>query len=1304
MRLFKIIPIIVMCLLAAPNVWGSSRNLYTADKMSSSMICCVTQDRYGYIWVGTEYGLNKFDGYRFTNYFSNPNDSTSINDNDVTTFLVDRQGRLWIGTRIGLSRYVYKQNSFCRYPFPDGITPRVETIFQNADGDILVGTAGYGIYAVRSGEDHLVKLEGFKKRGTDDYVTRLFEDDSHHLWRGNHMSRVCRTKVNNLNPTSNKEYELAQGPVVNFLKTSDRKGFLLVCTYGILRYDYSTATISDAGYDLSALEKGVSIRKAMFDKQGNLYLGTSGCGLMMVPRGSKKFVQVESPDYSFDLTTANVNDIFEDKDANLWISCYKKGLFELNQSHEAFSSSSFSMQNYHLGSSVSSIAAGADGDVWCTVQKSGVYHFDRDGRITKSASAPDGANTIYKDRQGGYWIGTENAVYRYNPQTGASERKVSLDGWDVNCMADDGEGTLFISNFGKGLCIYDSHSGETRHFSMYQYTKQKGGLCNDWIKSIYLDSRGLLWLGCSDGLSCMNPSDGNFLIFGWDRLLPGYQCFSLCESPNGNMLIGTNAGLYLFDRKKNKLMPFPEGDQLMSKSIFSIAIDKVGDIWMGTAMGIWQYDAKGKKFISHINGNGLQTREYIVGAIIHEAGDRIVFGANDGITSFYPSDVRQSSMKMGEVFLSNFIVNGKSMDPLSDYFVIPYDDNNFTMEFSLLNYRNADNIVFQYRINQGEWIPTPEGTNSIPFTKVKPGKYVVEVRAMNNGTYSASTRVITVRVKDPWYSSTWAYMAYALLLLSALAMVAVYYDRRRRAELEEAKMRFLINATHDIRSPLTLIMGPLKKLKTRMTDAESLNDIETIDRNAQRLLLLVNQILDERRIDKNQMHLHCRETDLVKFVAGVCTLYQYNAHQRSITLTHEVQGQPQDANAGQTPAPINVWIDRANFDKVLSNLLSNALKYTFDGGDIKFVLSADDKNATIRLIDSGIGFKEEKTERLFERFYQGRNAEDLHIEGTGIGLNLSRAIVQLHGGTIRAYNRTDGQQGAVLEVTLPLGNAHLRPEEIEEKTEDEATVAEKKKQPTKNFRIMVVDDDREIATYIASELGRWYKFELYPNGKEALKALLTEPFDLVISDVMMPEMDGITLLKQIKGNTNVSDIPVILLTSKTEVQDRLEGFKRGADAYVAKPFNMEELHILIDNLIDNVRRLRGKFSGAQKQEQKMDRVEVKGNNDALMDRIMKSINQNLADPDFNVERLAEDVGISRAQLHRKMKEMTGISTGDFIRNIRLEQAGRLIREHKINVTQVAYTVGFNNQSHFSTIFKKHFGLTPTEYAESGKED
>ena len=732
-----------------------------------------------------------------------------------------------------------------------------------------------------------------------------------------------------------------------------------------------------------------------------------------------------------------------------------------------------------------------------------------------------------------------------------------------------------------------------------------------------------------------------------------------------------------------------------NKPIYAIVCSQNGDIWMSSANGIWQYDQRHKRVISHVGGNGLDAREFILGALATDRDGRVSFGSIEGIVTFYPDEVSGAAVNTDEkVVLTNFVIDGKPVGCLSDTYKIPYDRNSFAMEFSLLDFSNSENVNYEYRINGGLWIPFMDGSNSVAFSRMNPGHYEIEVRAMTNGTYYDGTLIVNVVVQSPWYASTWAYLLYTLLAIGAVVLGGYYRERRRRADLDEQKMRFLINATHDIRSPLTLIMGPLNKLKERITDKENLDDIHIIDRNAQRLLLLVNQILDERKIDKKQMHLHCSETDLVAFVTGICSLFQFNARQRNIRFTFEHEDEK-----------LMAWIDRIQFDKVVTNLLSNAFKYTYDGGEVRVILSKDGKSVSLRVVDNGLGFKEENTEKLFERFYQGKDNNGLHIEGTGIGLNLSRAIVLLHGGSIKAYNRKDGQRGACLDVELPLGKEHLKPEEI---VDDESSETQgSHKQGSRNFRLLVVDDDLEVAQYIKNELGQWYRIDTAPNGREALKKLLTDSggYDLVISDVMMPEMDGISMLRQLKGNPNISDIPVILLTSKVEVSDRLEGLRKGADAYVAKPFNMEELHILVDNLVDNVRRLRGKFSGAQTQEDKMENVEVKGNIDQLMERIMQTVNEHLQDPDFNVDRLCEEVGLSRTQLHRKMKEITGISTGEFIRNLRLQQAARLIREGKINIAQVAYSVGFNNQTYFSTVFKKHFGRTPTEYADeaTGKE-
>ena len=1285
-------------------VWADSGELFTSGKLSSSLINCIVQDKYGYIWVGTEYGLSKFDGYRFTNYLHNEEDTTSITDNIISDLLVDKKGNLWIGCAKGLMRYNYETNNFSRLQFPDGRKPRIYSMVESHRGDILLGTAGYGLYSVKNNgiektanNRFTIRWErAYAKRDSDVFFTHIYEDKHQYLWQSSHLSTFTRF-IEKQGKVQRKDFKSPYGAPVAFIQHRPQ-AMLIVCMYGIIYYDYRTGRIADAGYDLGTFKNHVTINNATFDHDGNLYISTSEHGALIIKKGSNKVEQLENSNSNFNLSTAFVNDIIEDKDNNLWIGCYKKGLYLLNQRQQAFSSWSFSAQNYIIGSSVSSIAPGENGETWCTVQNSGVFCFDASGKIIAHPTSPAGTCIIYKDRRGAYWISNGSALYSYNPHTGAYQEKLTFTSAGIYCMTDDNQGNLYISVYSKGLYIYNVESGKVTVLNMRQ-RGNKGFLCNDWVRSMAFDHTAHLWIGTSNGVSCLNTKTLSFKDFGWNIILKDRQANGICEGKNGNMIIGTEEGLYLFDRKNNKTLALPHAEVLKGKQVCSIIKDHQGDLWISTTMGIWQYDQKNRQFIGHINGNGLTTREYVLGSSMHTANDLIAFGTSDGITTFYPERVRAKKMELGDVHLTNFIIDGKPINCLTDEFTIPYEENSFTLEFSLLNYRNTDNISFQYRINEGKWNSTNEGSNAVSFNKLKPGSYTLEVRAMSNGNFSKKSTIIHIKVCDPWYASTWAFLLYFLTAAGIILYIIYRYERHRKEDLEETKMQFLINATHDIRSPLTLIMGPLNKLKTRITDAESKQDIDTIDRNAQRLLLLVNQILDERKIDKDQMHLHCQKTDLKEFLRGIMSLYNFNVQERSITLSlKEDESLKEEGN-------LQVWIDRINFDKVISNLLSNAMKYTSDGGEITLIIGKNKESAIIKVEDTGIGLKEEKTDRLFERFYQGNNNSDIHIEGTGIGLNLCRALVKMHGGTIRAYNRTDGIKGSCFEVNIPLGKEHLKPEEILQ--EDGTKTAEstgKRTQANRNFNILIVDDDAEIAHYIKTELSDWYRFEHASNGKEGLKMLLTGKYDLVISDVMMPEMDGVTMLKKIKGNSNVSDIPVILLTSKSEVENRLEGLRKGADAFLAKPFNMEELHILIDNLVDNVRRIRGKYSGAQGQKAKIEQIQVKGNNDALMERVMKYMNEHLTDPDLNVEKLTEDVGISRAQLHRKLKEIAGVSAGEFIRNLRLEQAARLIEEGQINITQVAYSVGFSNQTHFSTVFKKHYGMSPSEYAETKRNE
>ncbi len=1273
-------------LLACPSLLADSGHLYRSDKLPSSLVNCSRQDQYGYIWVATDYGLSRFDGYRFINYFHDRNDSTSLEDNIICSLCVDSKGRLWIGSSKGIMRYDYPSGHFIRYHFLDarGIKPRVYSIIETQSGDILAGTVGYGLFKVNEGATTLTLQQDCSSRNADMYCRELFEDVNGALWRLDHTETFTRYSQSS-GKTIIKDYHSPCGPPVKFLPY-DKNRMLIVCKKGLLFYDYRSKQVTEADFGMKVYNGPALVQSAVIDHQGNLYIGTADNGIMRDWNRSLQLVQLgnENAD-GFSLVTSTVNDIMEDRSHNLWICCYKKGLYLLNQRQPSFFNWSISGQDYSTGSSVSSIVAGDDGKTWCAVPNDGLYTFNRWGGINGHPSSPTGTSYIYRDGQDAFWVATNHALYRYYPSTETSVKAFDVEGGEIYCMTDDGLGRLYLSVYSKGLYIYNKESGSITVVEMDK-DYRRGHLCNAWIRSLLCDSHGKVWIGTAAGLNCLDPDAMDFQVYGKEAFLTDHQVNALCEQSDGNVVIGTEEGLYLFDRRAKKLKPYPHCENLNDLLICGIVCDPRSRLWISTTKGLWLYDPHKQSLTNYVNGDGLTTHEYVQGTVLHKADGLIAFGTSHGLTAFYPDQVTTQSQPLGDVHLTNLTIEGESMFCDGNTIHIPYDDNTFTLEFSLLDYKNADHIQFLYNVNGSGWISTEDGVNAITFNNQEPGTYKIEVRAESNGALSEHVSVYTVIVDHPWYSTRWAYLVYLLLLACLCYAVYQYLRRRRHQEMEEEKMRFLINATHDIRSPLTLILGPLKKLKEAISDQRCQTYIDTIDRNAQRLLLLVNQILDERKIDKDQMRLHCHETDLVAFITGIKTLYQFNADQRGITytFTHE-------------DPKLLVWIDRTNFDKVVTNLLSNAFKYVPDNGEVRIELTRTDKDAVIKVTDSGEGFKDRDTSHLFERFYQGVNAMHTHVMGTGIGLNLCRAIVHLHHGEIKAYNRSDSMSGACVEVRLPLGCNHLKPEEMEQESpkEEKPSIGSRS---SRNLHVMVVDDDREVANYIHDELDPWYHIDIFPNGKEALSALLKGHYDLVVSDVIMPEMDGVTLLKKIKGNPQTSHVPVILLTSKADVSDRIEGLREGADAFVAKPFSMEELHVQIDKLIDNLRRLRGKFSGALSQKELREDVEVKSNNDELMERIMKSVNAHLADSDFNVERLADDVGISRAQLHRKMKEITGVSTGDFIRNQRLEQAARLIREKKVNLTQVAYSVGFNNQSHFSTVFKRHFGMSPSEYA------
>ena len=1267
----RIVSFIIGLFAVLLQVQAQMGHFYFSERFTSGLVNKVCQDQYGYIWVGTEYGLNRFDGYRFTPFLHHQNAPGTLGNNDISSMYCDKEGRLWIGTAKGLDRYDYTTGQFVHYPFEGNVSPRVSCITQCDKGQLFVATAGYGLFRLQ--DEQLVYVEdGYTAPGQERFYNQFVCDGNGRFWKSGFGDVVTMREPDG----KVIEMKSAQGNVITLIERND--AMLVISLHGISVY--ADGMLKPAPFDVSAFGGNILLSSAFRDHEGDIYIGTRGEGLFRLPKNSQKLERVECIAWGIDLNKAKIWDINEDRNGNLWIACYSKGLVHLRHIPPQFRTMSFSAQGMDIGSTLSSVCEGDGGMIWVTVQGNGIYGFNREGRIVAKPACPPNPEFIFRDRQKRYWVGTDDALYTYDPTTGRSQKQVTFDCDKFNDMTSDDTGNIYISTYSKGFCIYNPQTGQLRNFRSADRDSLRGHICNDWVLAMMPDQKGRIWLATSDGVSCYDPKTDSFLSEGWLQMLTHVKCNSLCATSRGEILIGTDEGLYVYKEGSDE----PQLVEEMSDKVIGYIVEADnGDIWCSTPMGLWQYDVSKKTYVGHVNGNGLITKEYVNCVGLHTDDDFIYFATNDGLVGFRPSNVVSSRTELKDVHLTGFTIAGHESRPVigSDHFKVSYMETELTLEFSLLDFNNPRSVAYEYRVGNGSWVRNPQGINVIQLSHLQPGVYPIQVR-VRSGDLCSDIKTITIEVTPPWYRTTLAYCLYLLALAAILGLIVYSYRRRANRQMDEEKMKFLINATHDIRSPLTIILSALKKIKSESNPA-----VDTIEHNAQRILNLVNQILDVRKIDKQQMQLHCQQTDLVAFTEGVCRMFDFPAKERNIhfAFNHE------DLDR------LDAWIDRTQFDKVISNLLSNAFKYSNDGGEVTVCLKQESDSLEMSVSDNGMGIDEDSLKHIFDRFYQGSNSRRMHIDGTGIGLNLCKMIVAMHHGTIVAQNRTD-DKGAVFTVRLPLGKDHLKPEEMESQTE--IVQVSKPRTSSSKYRVLIVDDDLEMARYVSSELGRYYQFGICPNGKEGLKELLTNEYDVVVSDVMMPEMDGFTMLRMVKTNINISHIPVIMLTSKADVANRLEGLERGADAFLAKPFDMEELHMVIENLVQSRLRLKGKYSGAQQaQADKVEQPEVRGNDEVLMERIMKCINKNISDSDFNVERLTQEVGISRVQLHRKMKEMTGISTSEFIRNIRLEQAARLLKEQKINVTQVAYTVGFSNLAHFSTIFRKHFGVAPSEYAE-----
>jgi signal transduction histidine kinase/AraC-like DNA-binding protein/frataxin-like iron-binding protein CyaY len=1057
-----------------------------------------------------------------------------------------------------------------------------------------------------------------------------------------------------------------------------------------------------------------------------------------------------------------VHAILQDKTGNLWTGIFQKGVYFAPHKANKFSFLGYKSFNKNIiGSScVMSILKDNDNTLWVGTDNDGIYGVENGGKVrhylrTTPNSVSNTIMCIFQDSHQDIWLGSYlNGLSRFNKKNGTCTyfNQISASIGNnflsnkVMCITEDRKKNLWIGTNGAGLYSFDLKTQTYKqHYALDG--GYNGKILNDGINCVLHDRDGFIWIGTFKGVCKINPETNKIENFTTrNHRLPGSIVYAMTEDHKGNIWIGTTEGLACYDKKKNVSRFYTMADGLPSNVICGILEDEKRNMWLSTHMGISKLLVSGNKFVNHYAFDGLQGNEFSKGAFFHAGNGEMFFGGISGVSHFYPHDINDLQKEL-KVYLTDLyildvpvkkgdqsisknkrIINRFISDV--DTIHLSYKDNMFSLEFSTFDFGNSERIYYRYKMNglNSAWMSTQLGVSRISFTNISYGTYKLKVMACMQDNMSPEKEFVII-ISPPWYLSWWAktcYFIFVLLLIYGITrylMSQVKHKqemmRREHAEqINEAKLQFFINISHEIRTPMTLIISPLEKLISENVDIEKQKVYQMMYRNGQRILRLINQLMDIRKIDKGLMFVKMRETDIVGFIDDVMQTFDYQANKRNIHYEFR-----------HTEPNLNVWIDLNNFDKVILNILSNAFKYTPDNGEIIVSLRTgtnETEEGALRnyfeivISDSGIGIEEEKIERIFERFYQINNDQTKSNFGTGIGLHLARSLVELQHGIIRARNRKN-EQGSEFIVRLPMGHSHLSDLEIENYSgephpqtvlpmpetvlydEMSGEKTTKVKSKTK-YRILVVDDEDEIRQYIRTELSDMYKISECRNGKEALDFILTEKPNLVISDVMMPEMDGITLCKKIKANINVNHIPIILLTAKSGDEDKAEGFDIGADAYVVKPFNVDMLKKRIANLLGNRERLEIRPSETEENKLLIKPIVLRSLDQALLEKVMKIINDNIADPNLNVEFLASGVGMSRVHMHRKLKELTNQSARDLIRSIRLKQAAELLSAQKTGISELAYALGFTNLSHFSNSFHEFYGMSPKEYAQQATKN
>ena len=1357
---------LLIILLAMQCSWSVAteyefRSLTISNGLAGSHVNCIYKDKSGFIWMGTDAGLSRFDGFRFKNFYCSSADKTSLLNNQVTEILGDGQGKLWIQTVGGYCIYDPATECFDRQ-MPEWMS---------------------------------------RKCGLKKFPDQIYIDSHHNFWMavkevGCFYYDVSKDKVTLFQFGKGKK-QIPYGEINCFAE----RGQSLVATYNdgtLMRLDAARHKVVWINRSLPKTNGIFQYYRTFIDHQYNYWVSNNSHTAIYSSRahrwflGPKDFFShegIQAPTHDF-----LVRNIKEDHQGNLWMGTEHDGLYKVNLSKHTLEHvvKKAGQPNTLPDNTIEYIYLEKTGAAWIGTYKNGVAYYSPSLSLYSTISLGD-ICTLVQDSDGSYWCGTnETGILHYNPSTGQhmtyGKSLTHLLSDVVVSSLKASDGSLWFGSFNGGLAHYTKGT-----FTAYE--SRRNGLVNNCVWALAEDHLGRIIIGTlGSGIQIFTPSTHRFIsINTTNSALPSDYIASICIDKKGRIVIGHSQGVSFLAPKTYKVTNFVKthkGERFASPMVSQLMEDSRGLLWNANMSGVDAYDPIADKIyhlysspkmacaitedihgvmwitLSHsmvrvkVNGkpgkrqffmtdydelDGLQQRSFNYRSIMCDKAGNIIAGGQDGI-SILPMSKTSKIVPHAKAIFSSIVLFDHPLCVGENYNgrVVLEHSVNESHELRLKYSENAfsvllasDHVVvpqksrFLYRLkgfNDDHWLMTVESQPSITYTNLSPGKYTLQVKVVNrDGSVNSDVSEMRIIIEPPLWLSTWAIVGY-ILLIAGIFWLLWYFlvyrkmeeikvqqklnEAERNHKMDEMKLSFLTDISHELRTPLALVISPVKSMLATETDAEKQNHLKLVYRNANRLLALVNQTLDLRKIESHKAEMNYGVDDIVRFVSEVCQSFE-NLGQKQIALTFHSDVEH-----------LNMPFDADKMEKIVSNLLSNAFKFTPSGGKVDVSLQvisgtvrADDTNdipvqlVEIEVADNGCGISDADKAHVFDRFFQAHNHGNKPMGGSGIGLNLVKEFALMHGGKVSVADNPTG--GTIFTVQIPVTKSDAFAPVSSQQPADAVNMPSKAdklgaepqqlselnaKLKQGEYEVLIVDDSEDFLTFVAEMLSSTYKVQTATNGREALKKIAHHKPDIILSDVMMPEMDGNELCKAVRENPKTERIPFVMLTARLSTDAKIEGMANGADDYITKPFNFDLLNLRIYNLI----KWRNATPVGEKVQPQIKQMEVTSVDEQLVQDATDFVEENLDNTTLSVEMMSDKLGMSRVNLYKRMLSITGNTPSEFIRTIRLRHAAALLREGKFNVSEVAYKVGFNNPRYFSKYFAEEYGMIPSQYKKTNE--